>query len=437
MWGEFPGETRNQFIDGLTTFLLQAGWNLSARVKASVTSSAYTVNFSNGNTVTLAGVTYIFVTSITNTTPGEILIDVSLATSLNNLIAAVTSGAGSGTKYSIATPLNALVTASTDGTHVTVTYKQPGPVGNGTPTDYGPLVYGGWKVHGTSPQTGTGLANPLESHAYIYDHQVVSGGHVYAHAQALTADESIASGEKNMRVLAGRRYRVVANRCQFFCYVEGSAADNLGQFVAAGVPWIPPTSACSGEVAGAPTSQTFWIVSDFSIGNPAATPRTVTALAGHFTEDGVQNTTPIFDGVGWTQSDALFNTNFLAGGSDPTGNFRLLNMTPSWNFGLEPSATLIDGMKWFGGNGLAGKPMLLEPLVAWADTSDTQPPAVRGQLWDAWIRTDQMAMDTVEIFDDGRHYVSLSNLAKFGSLWLFVPGPTPIQFEAIEASYAN
>jgi hypothetical protein len=139
----------------------------------------------------------------------------------------------------------------------------------------------------------------------------------------------------------------------------------------------------------------------------------------------------------WTNTDALFNSNLLTGGSDITGDFRMVGMTPSWNFQLDPSTTLIDGAKWHGGNGLAGRPMLIEPLVAWADTSDTGPPSIRGQLWDAWLRTDQIAMDTVETFDDGKHYVALSNLAKFGTLWLLVPGPTPIQFETLQASYAN
>lgn len=438
VWGEFPGETRNQFIDGLTTFLLKANWNLTARVKAAVTSSPYGSNFSSGNNITLAGIRYTFDIVLDNSTANNLLIGATLADSLNNFVAAVNAGSGSGTLYSTPTLPHPLVTASTTGTTVTITYRKAGPVGNGTSTDYGPLVYGGWKVHGTSPQTGAGITNPMEAHAYVYDHQVSSSGRVYAHTQIMNAAESVTSSEKNLQVVSGRRYRVVANRCQFFCYVAGSAANNFGQFVAAGVPWVPPASTCGGEVAGMPTSQSYWIVSDYdNSGNPPSTFRTVTALTAHYTEDSSQNTTTLTDAEGWLASEALFNANQLFAGSDPSGNFRMLNMTPGWNFQLDPSTTLIDGIKWFGGNGPAGRPMLLEPLVGWADTSSTQPARVRGQLWDAWIRTDQVPMDTVEVFDDGRTYVALSNLTKFGALWLFVPGPNPIQFEDLQASYAN
>lgn len=531
VWGEFPGESRNQFIDGLTTFLLQAGWQLAVRVKATI-SGVHSHNPNNGDTVQAGGLTYTFVTTLNNSVPLQVKIGGTMIISLQNLVSAINHNLpDAGTLWSTVTPVNPQVTASFNGVDtVTLTSLFGGPVGNGTPSTYGALVNGGYKVHATSPQgnlTGGGggaTVGEIQSRSYIYDHQATDAfSNVYSHVKMSSIDETIASNEQTLRTIApivitnatnatpvvittatnhgystganvnvqnvignvgangtwnnvtvldathisltgsagtgayisggllrsvthvadgstifGRRFRVVANRCQFFCYVPGIAGDNFGSLMCGGCPWMPPTSACSGEVAAPSTTLGFWISSDRApLTNPATSPRTSCVLNQHYTQDLALtgNTFTKNDASGWTQSDAAFNTQVTLGGNT-IGTFRLMAMTPFPNFPLNVGTAMIDSIKWFGA-GDVGKPMLLEPLVAWGPVDSTHPPEVRGQLWDAWVRTDQVPMDTVQTFSDSRIYVAMTDVAKFGTLWLIVPSLTPTQIESIQASYAN
>lgn len=67
-------------------------------------------NFSHAETVTVGGQTYTFQTVLTDVN-GYVLIGATAAASLNNLIAAITLGAGAGTLYASSTTLNGSVTA--------------------------------------------------------------------------------------------------------------------------------------------------------------------------------------------------------------------------------------------------------------------------------------------------------------------------------------
>ncbi len=94
------------------------------------------------------------------------------------------------------------------------------------------------------------------------------------------------------------------------------------------------------------------------------------------------------------------------------------------------SSDLISSVKWVG-----EKPLKLEPLVAWAPVANTNQPVIRGQLYDAIIVTEQVAMDTVSTFDD-HIWVAFTDLSKFGTLWLIVPSLTPETLDFIQAHYA-
>ena len=94
----------------------------------------------------------------------------------------------------------------------------------------------------------------------------------------------------------------------------------------------------------------------------------------------------------------------------------------------------IDAMRWHGGNGTVGRRMLVEPLVVWGDPSGAGP-LFRGQLWNAWIGTDQVPMDTVQQFDDSNYYMAFTNQGKWGTLWLEIPGPQPLGLTSV--SYAH
>lgn len=91
-------------------------------------------NPSDGNTVTIGTRVYTFQTVLTNVA-GNVLIGASASDSLDNLIAAITGGAGSGTVYAAATTTHPTVTAVAGiGDTVTVTALTAGTAGNAIAT---------------------------------------------------------------------------------------------------------------------------------------------------------------------------------------------------------------------------------------------------------------------------------------------------------------
>jgi flagellin len=82
--------------------------------------------------VTIGTQTYTFVAALTQATPGQVLIGTggtaaqNLATTLNNLVAAINGGSGSGTQYSNSTVANTETTASVVGDTVNLTATAAG-----------------------------------------------------------------------------------------------------------------------------------------------------------------------------------------------------------------------------------------------------------------------------------------------------------------------
>jgi hypothetical protein len=89
-----------------------------------------TANAANNETVTVGTKTYTFQTALTNVN-GNVLIGASASDSLDNLIAAINLGAGSGTLYAAATTANGLASAAAGaGDTMTVTALKSGTFGN-------------------------------------------------------------------------------------------------------------------------------------------------------------------------------------------------------------------------------------------------------------------------------------------------------------------
>lgn len=89
-----------------------------------------TANFANNDTVTTGTKTYTFQTALTNVN-GNVLIGASASDSLDNLIAAINLGAGSGTVYAAATTANGFVSAVAGaGDTMDVTALVSGTAGN-------------------------------------------------------------------------------------------------------------------------------------------------------------------------------------------------------------------------------------------------------------------------------------------------------------------
>ena len=96
--------------------------------KAYTTLTSNGTNVSNGDKVTIANKDYTYKTTLTPA-EGEVLIGATYTDSLDNLVAAITGGAGNGTLYYCAAA-HPLVTASRSEAVVTITALQPGILGN-------------------------------------------------------------------------------------------------------------------------------------------------------------------------------------------------------------------------------------------------------------------------------------------------------------------
>jgi hypothetical protein len=108
-----------------------AGWD-SGTVPATAATGVLTLaaNANNGETVTLDAKTYTFQTVLTDV-DGNVLIGATASDSIDNLVAAITLGAGGGTLYAASTTLHPSVTAAAGvGDTMDVTAKKTGTDGN-------------------------------------------------------------------------------------------------------------------------------------------------------------------------------------------------------------------------------------------------------------------------------------------------------------------
>lgn len=119
-----------------------------------------TGNATNNQTVTIGDRIYTFKTALSTgpTVPNEVLIGTAATDSIDNLIAAINAGAGSGTTYSTGTVAHALVTAAAGaGDTMDLTAKAEGAAGNGIVL--AETIPGTWNNPATSGgtfDTGTG-----------------------------------------------------------------------------------------------------------------------------------------------------------------------------------------------------------------------------------------------------------------------------------------
>src|SRR6185436_19426497 len=101
---------------------------------AAIGTLTLTDNAADGQTVTIDGKVYTFQDTLTNV-DGHVLIGASASDSIDNLIAAIMLGDGSGTLYAAATAPNSSVTAAVgDGDTMVVTATTPGTAGNSIAT---------------------------------------------------------------------------------------------------------------------------------------------------------------------------------------------------------------------------------------------------------------------------------------------------------------
>lgn len=121
-------------LNGVELGLARVAVANTGSAAAATGTLAYAANPSNNDTLTIGGVVYTYKTVLTGAA-NEILIGASASASLDNLIAAITGGAGAGTTYGTGTVAHTSVTATAGaGDTMTVTALAYGVGGNSIAT---------------------------------------------------------------------------------------------------------------------------------------------------------------------------------------------------------------------------------------------------------------------------------------------------------------
>ncbi len=185
-----------------------------------------------------------------------------------------------------------------------------------------------------------------------------------------------------------KTFRVIANKYQAFIFVPGS--NNNREFAAFGVPWIP-TFLRAGQ--SNVIYEAIWLNGN-SLADPTAT------VAGS-----LRGQLGTYDGANIGVEQMICNGNiweFGNGGTDSTniGHMNLITMmqgtmvnkaTASWYRWHDQSAFMTD------------------PLIAWGLTAKTDEALCRGQLWEAFISTEQYTVDSTITSLDSHNWWCVTN----------------------------
>jgi hypothetical protein len=226
------------------------------------------------------------------------------------------------------------------------------------------LVNAGWSV-----ASGSSGDWKLNSGVTPSGHQIrirlydPGGTNQCARARLMNVSETIAPAQDVfLRAVSGRVYRWFANPYQFFVIAPGTIA--AGSYLAGGIPWLPsflsPANvgwlACSAQ-------------SDTSTGDAHSFRASNTALH----HDSVAMAA-IYGASGW--------------GSGGFGNGVIA--LAGWRVSANTSML----RQW-----MDGSVAILDPLIGWGATSNSDTGRLVGQLWDAIVVEGNWPMDSVITFD--------------------------------------
>lgn len=409
------GATKNAFLDGLLAALRAADWDLVS------TTTAYCIGTFNdipleGRSVTLDGQSYTFYATINNSRAGDVLMGATVADCIANLTAAINRSAGAGTLYSSATPLHATLSATAGASTLTVTAKTAGPAGNnlacnnsGTfitswraTEDAGSYLtaYGGYKLRGRSPQVGGARTVGL----WIYDIANAVSAIVQFFSEV---DAGIQGYRHPLRCAAGLAYQVIANPCQFFLSRPGVRADVDGSAVCGGVPFVT-TDPCPEMNDGSVVDEIWWSMGDGRY-NPffwSSNPRGNLLTTEY---------NPAPPSLGTRACEGCLNGNYVTTPSG-IGAPRILCLTgPSDIDQLEFLGQTFSSVRYWDDSSVDQ-----EPLLAWGEGADSAP-RIRGQAWDAVIRSTPADMDTLATFDE-HEWINYTDNFFYGALYLITGG---------------
>lgn len=434
----------------LLTNLVTAGWT-NAPVAASATAT-FSGQPSDGDTITLdSGSAGSKVYRFKNTMAqvNDIQIDGSLlTTTLSNLVAGITAGAGSGTAYFAGTTAHTTMTAvKTSGTIVTVSYKTAGSAGNGsllaksssaiTLGNSGTLAGGyNFLVSAITPQNLQGGMKMFTESGSLYN----PGAKLQI--QAASSDGTLLQGGNHIlqaAPAANTTWKLIASKYQWMNIAVGtSASTTTGNGVAIGVPFITtnlvaplivaatnasPIS-CNVPSHGFSNGQTVYIQQGTGMTAINGTFVITVVDGNNFTLNGstgngtyvgnsasVTNVTlgtSINQAIWACGSDAAAPTN-LRGSGHQMSDFcwQCVNgQTVSASTGTDRPQIVKTGsvtvaltaqQQWYDNTYL-----IAEPFIAWG-VSGGATPKIIGQLWDSVIVRAAITIDQTAVFDSPSH----------------------------------
>jgi len=249
-------------------------------------------------------------------------------------------------------------------------------------------VTGGYRLQGVSPQG-------LNIYLYVRDlgHTFQAGPLEFIPQCTFnfeTIDGAFIGMDHEMIPTLGT-CQIVAGCCYLWVSILGMAFHAGGSHFCGQIPFAPDAAACGEAIPALSTNQCFWASGD-SVGDVG--PR------GALLTNGTMS-----------QSEALWNTDYCAGGS-AVGSPRFSCLT--WASHVFGGFDLPSLILWRNGDDFE-----LEPTLCWG-TSNAAIPQLRTQAYDCMIFTDPVAMDTRQT-RNGRDYLAFTNLYRFGCLHLIIP----------------
>ncbi len=422
--------------------LASCGWTSTTLSTNSVIN--FTGTPSNGDTVSIGGKTYTFVTVINNAVANQVLIN-GTSGSGSNLAEAINGGAGSGTDYSSATTANANVTASGSSAVRIISNTAATNTAISTASSAMSVQAGGYKMD--MPTTPQGL----KASVWIEDvNQIVNGfpivrfrigspdGTVISAANSLAYSNTGGLGASWLLADAGRTYEFCGNAHQFFMWIQYDASASLAR-TEMGVPYIRPyhtpqaitniTNDGTGlikitivghglstgddifiaDAGGVTAANGFWTITKVDANNFTLNTST---FSGAYTTGGlVANRHQIArcmwigtargaqgdwrDGIGQGLQDAWVCTNqFYRPVNDQSG--------PSFD---SPQALSAHPQQVTLNWGEIGD--LFEPRLAWSVTAPAGIMQRVGQLWAAFLVHEVVPFDRIKTGFDGHNWIQL------------------------------
>lgn len=249
----------------------------------------------------------------------------------------------------------------------------------------------------TSPQDGS-----LQCKVRIQDTgRTLLWGVVTIDITFLSADETYESPAFLLFYTPGRRLRVHVTPCQIFTYRAG-ITDQTGNSIMGGIPYIDPNALtggehCADEDNALKTLQAWWVCGDLD---------TIRYSGGTLT---FRNA--------WTAGSnaTLHNDDLTVQGSASQEESLLRLLPPNKPIRFQYSFGNINAwypvmMRWMG----TEEPLCLDPHLAW---NTEHPVKLRGQLWDAFVRTQHVPPEDPLIFEDLPWFAYSSNPREGSPHW--------------------